>query len=174
MLTLTFTKAPANPPIFGIFTARFLKLKVPARNGQQHWILQSRSILGHRRLRSKAAKLSQISSYKLEKIYTCVQNNIILFKFKGVTMLANFLCFKSNVYIYILSEDVLDQYRMICINSDLRTAERNLKYLRMIRGTNLHLKAVWDTSIVTQFLSKQLIQAKFYNVFLSQFCYLPA
>lgn len=34
MLTLTFTKAPANPPIFGIFTARFLKLKVPARNGQ--------------------------------------------------------------------------------------------------------------------------------------------
>lgn len=34
-------------------------------------------------------------------IHVC-RTNIILFKFKGVTMLANFLCFKSNVYIYSL------------------------------------------------------------------------
>ena len=34
MLTLTFTNAPANPPIFGILTARFFTLKFPARNGQ--------------------------------------------------------------------------------------------------------------------------------------------
>lgn len=58
------------------------------------------------------------------------------------------------MYIDILSEDVLDYYRMLFIKSDLRTAERNV-ILRMICGTNFHLKAVWDTSI---YRNNQLIK----------------